>query len=103
MVVRCRECLSQRHLLGKIFAECVRALELSDTLEQYARVDSINAFAVNLQRLFGEDGQGRRAVQRCVLVLDAVDEVRGAGPTLLAALGRLGDLVRIWWVHGRRS
>lgn len=86
-IIKCRECLSQRHLLGKIFSACAQALDREEAIEQYERVDSINALAANLQRLFeGTD-------QKLVLVLDSIDDLKGAGSTLLPALSRLGDMV----------
>lgn len=86
-VIKCRECLSQRHLLGKMFAACARTLGQEETLEQYERVDSLNALSVNLQRLFGN------TQEKLVLVLDAIDELKGATSTMLPALARLGDMV----------
>jgi origin recognition complex subunit 5 len=88
-IVKCRECLSQRHLLSKIFTSCARALDRAEAVELYERVENINGLLVNLERLC-RNVKGRSVV----LVLDAVDELRGAGGTLLAALARLGDLVR---------
>ncbi|KPI42019.1 uncharacterized protein AB675_5635 [Cyphellophora attinorum] len=87
-IVKCRECLSQRHLLSKIFTSCARALDRAEAIESYERVENINGLLVNLERLC-------RSVDKrhVVLVLDAVDELRGAGGTLLAALARLGDLI----------
>lgn len=85
--IKCREYLSQRHLLGKIFAACAHATGREETLEQYDRVDSLNSLSVNLQRLFDNPQQ------KMVLVLDAIDELKGAGSTMLPALARLGDMV----------
>jgi origin recognition complex subunit 5 len=87
-LVRSRECLSQRHLLGKIFTSCMNALEQQESIEEYDRVDSLNALSVGLQRLF------RKLPRKLVVVLDAIDEVKGAGSTMLPALARLGDMVR---------
>ena len=87
VIIKCRECLSQRHLLPKIFASCLRALDPEGGAEQYDRVDSINALAVSLEKLFRKRGE------RITVVLDAIDKQRGAGATLLPALARLGNLV----------
>ena len=87
MIIKCRECLSQRHLLPKIFAAGLRALDAEGEAEQYDRIDSINALVVNLEKLF------RKRNERMMVVLDAIDKQRGAGATLLPALARLGDLV----------
>ena len=86
-VVRCQESLSQRHLLSKIFAACLTTLDLEAGAEQHDKLDSINALANNLEKLF------RKEQRRVVLVLDEVDEQGGAAVTLLPALARLGDLV----------
>ena len=85
--IKCREFLSQRHLLGKMFAACVHAIGQDETLEQYDRVDSLNSLSINMQRLF------RNTRQSMVLVLDSIDELKGAGSTMLPALARLGDMV----------
>ncbi|ETN36661.1 uncharacterized protein HMPREF1541_08939 [Cyphellophora europaea CBS 101466] len=86
-VIKCRECLSQRHLLGKIFAACAQALGQEEAVERYDRVDSLNALSVNLQKLF------RGSNLRTVIVLDSIDELKGPGSTLLPALARLGDMI----------
>ncbi len=86
-VVRCRESLSQRHLLSKIFAACLTALDLEAEAGQYDRLDSINALAVNLEKVC------RKQAKRIVLVLDELEEPRGAVPTLFPSLARLGHLV----------
>lgn len=85
--IKCQECLSQRHLLGKMFAACARATGQEEALEQYGRVDSLNSLSVNLQRLF------QNTQKQLVLILDAIDELKGAGSTMFPALARLGDMV----------
>jgi origin recognition complex subunit 5 len=87
VVIKCKQCLSQRHLLSKIFAACAQSVGQEDNLATYDRVDSLNSLGVNLQRLF----EGRK--QRVILVLDTVEDVKGASTTLLPALARLGDMV----------
>jgi hypothetical protein len=87
VAIKCKQCLSQRHLLGKIFAACAQSVGQEDDLAQYDRVDSLNALGVNLQQLF----EGRE--ERMILVLDTVEDVKGASATLLPALARLGDMV----------
>ena len=86
-VVRCQESLSQRHLLSRIFAACLTALDLEAEAEQYDRLDSITALAVNLEKVC------KKQVKKVVLVLDELEEPRGAVPTLLPSLANLGDLV----------
>ncbi len=87
-VVKSKECLSQRHLLSKIFAASITALGLAGQVEQFEKTDSINALLGNLRKLF-ERLDGRKLV----VVIEDVDDLRQSGPTLLPALARLGDLV----------
>lgn len=89
VTINCRECLSQRHLLTKIFARCVKALGKEDEVDRYDRMDSINAIGSNLRKLL----QQRR--ERLVVIVVGADQQRGATPTLFPALARLGDLVSI--------
>jgi len=79
--------LSQRHLLSKIFAACVSALQQEEEIEIFDRVDNLNALVVSLQKLL----KNRR--RKFVLVLDGIDKQRGGTATLLPALARIGDLV----------
>lgn len=55
--------------------------------ERYDRLDNINALGSNLRKLLNN----RR--EKLVLVVTNADQQRGATPTLLPALARLGDLV----------
>ncbi|EXJ92259.1 hypothetical protein A1O3_00809 [Capronia epimyces CBS 606.96] len=87
-VLRSRECLSQRHLVSKVFAAALQALGLETRVEQYGRVDSINALLENLRKL-SEHAAGRRFV----VVLEDTDKLKQAGATLLPALARLGDYI----------
>jgi len=95
--IDCRECLSQRHLLTKIFARCVKALGKEDQLDRYDRLDSINAIGSNLRKLL----QQRK--EKLVVIVTAADQQRGATPTLFPALARLGDLVSRSTKESRRS
>ena len=52
MVVKSKDCLSQRHLLTKIFAVCAQLSGQVGSIDKYDRVDSLNSLAVNLQRIF---------------------------------------------------
>lgn len=90
-VVKCRDCLSQRHLLSKIFASCIEALNEGDNISQYEKVDNLNALLVNLKKLMST-----RLEKKLVAVVDGIDKQKGAGPTLLAALARIGDEVRLF-------
>lgn len=91
-MVRSKDYLSQRHLLTKIFATCVHALGREAQIEQYDKVDSLNVLLSNLRKLFEQAGKD----ERLVLILEDVERLKQAGPTLLAALSRLGDQV---WVQ----
>ena len=85
--VKCKDCLSLRHLLSNILVACMKSTGQLDALEQYDRVENLNGLAVSLQKLL----EGYH--QQLVLVLDGIDRQRGSSPTLLPALARLGDTV----------
>ncbi|KIW68367.1 hypothetical protein PV04_04320 [Phialophora macrospora] len=87
-LIKTNECLSQRHLLSKIFAACITALGYDGQIDRYEKMDSINALLGNLRRLFGR-AEGRKFV----LVVEDADELKQPGPTLLPALARLGDVI----------
>jgi len=57
-------------------------------IEQYDRVDSINALLGNLRKLYERAGP-----KKFVVVLEGIDRVKQPAPTLLPALARLGDQV----------
>ncbi|KIW79687.1 hypothetical protein Z517_06301 [Fonsecaea pedrosoi CBS 271.37] len=101
-IVKSRECLSQRHLLSKIFAVCVAALgreqgqgQENQTGQQFDRTDSINALVGNLRRLFERVVVDSKSNQKnkFVAVIEDADALRQPGPTLLPALARLGDVI----------
>ncbi|KAF2688935.1 hypothetical protein K458DRAFT_385096 [Lentithecium fluviatile CBS 122367] len=89
-IVNSRECITGRHLLERIVASCLDALDDFDggriDRRPFARTENLSALAVNLQRLFG----GRA---KFVVVLDGVDAQREAPPTLLPALARFGEMI----------
>ena len=90
--VRCADCLSQRHLLSKIFSACNLAVGDVEHIEEYGKIDTLNSLLVNLQKLFertARDGQ----CEKLVLVLEGIDEQRGGSATLLPSLARLPDLM----------
>lgn len=66
----------------------MQALALESRVEQYGKVDSINALLENLQKL-----SRHAAGSRLVVVLEDVDKLKQAASTLLPALARLGDMV----------
>jgi len=90
-IVRCRECITGRHLLERTVASCLDALETfnGEDIDRaaFARTDSTSTLAVHLQRLFE-----RRS--KFILAFDGIDKQREAPPTLLPALARFGEIVR---------
>ncbi|KAH6642395.1 origin recognition complex subunit 5 C-terminus-domain-containing protein [Boeremia exigua] len=89
-IINVRECITARHLLERIVAASLDAVEeaYDETVDRrpYARTENLSALCVNLQRML--EGRGR-----FVLVLDAIDKLREGGGTLIAALGRLGERI----------
>jgi len=89
-IINVRECITARHLLERIVAASLDALdEFNDEKidrRPYARTENLSALCVNMEKLL--TGRGK-----FVLVLDAVDKLREGGGTLIAALGRLGEMV----------
>jgi len=98
--INVRECITTRHLLERIVAASLDALEEAhdEKIDRrpYARTENLSALCVNLQKML--EGRGK-----FVLVLDAIDKLREGGGTLIAALGRLGEAVRLtlllWNAH----
>lgn len=91
-IVRCRECVTGRHLLEKIVGEVFEGLRSEnvngggDFEEHPGRCENLSALSVNLQKLLEKR-------DKFVLVLDGVDKQREAPPTLLPALARLGEMM----------
>ncbi|KAK4504928.1 hypothetical protein PRZ48_002891 [Zasmidium cellare] len=89
-IVRCRECVTGRHLLEKIIGEVFDALHSQhvngDTESHPGRCENLSSLSVHLQRLLEKR-------DKFVLVLDGVDKQREAPPTLLPALARLGEVI----------
>jgi origin recognition complex subunit 5 len=85
-----RECITARHLLERIIASSLDALDEyhdeKNDRRPYARTENLSALCVNLAKLL--EGRGK-----FVLVLDAVDKLREGGGTIIAALQRLGETV----------
>lgn len=92
-VVRSRECITSRHLLEQTVSASKEALEAGipdDLIESVdERCENISAFAVQLQRLL--EGRGK-----FILVFDGIDQQREALPTLISAIARLGETVRLF-------
>jgi origin recognition complex subunit 5 len=92
-IINVRECITARHLLERIVAASLDTLdEFYDEMidrRPYARTENLSALCVNMAKLL--EGRGK-----LVVVLDAMDKLREGGGTLIAALGRLGETVRVW-------
>ncbi|KAL8947445.1 MAG: hypothetical protein Q9222_006273 [Ikaeria aurantiellina] len=83
-VIRCKECITTRHLLERTLSEVQNAL--SDSAPPIdGRCESISGFVVQLQRLL-------EGCKKFILVFDNVDRQREPPPTLLPALARLGEI-----------
>lgn len=76
------------------------------------RCENLSALAVQLQRLLSTEGFNEEEVEegkaKFVLVFDGVDRQREAPPTLLPALARLGEIVRLFgpvqvWMRSLRK
>lgn len=89
-IVQCQECVTGRHLLERIVSSVHDGSTKHETNGDIAahpgRCENISTLVVHLQRLL-------RAKDKFVLVLDGIDEQRDAPPTLLPALGRLGEVL----------
>lgn len=89
-IINVRECITTRHLLERIVAASLDALDeaYDEQIDRrpYARTENISALCVNLQKML--EGRGK-----FVVVLDTFDKLREGAGTLVAALGRLGEMV----------
>jgi origin recognition complex subunit 5 len=99
-LINVRECITTRHLLERMVASSLDALDQhhDEKMDRrpYARTENLSALCVNLAKLLA--GRGK-----FVLVLDALDKLREGGGTLIAALGRLGESVRIQHLRAHTS
>ncbi|KAG8627218.1 hypothetical protein KVT40_004701 [Elsinoe batatas] len=91
IILQCRECITGRHLFERVIAECQSITHFgtngdSGRRTAFERCESINAFVVALSTIL--DGVGR-----FVIVLDGVDELRDAPPSMVPALVRLGEQI----------
>ncbi|KAI9670170.1 MAG: hypothetical protein M1817_004507 [Caeruleum heppii] len=101
-IVRSRECITARQLYESTLCACQEALSTDTvTAEAYlGRCESLSSLVAGLRRLF-EGRQNRRDESVTAdrerggftLVFDGVDKQREAPPGLLAALGRLGEMI----------
>lgn len=122
-IVRCTECITGRHLLTKILWAVLEALGRKSEWEAFGkgRCEHVSSLAVLLATILSGPGPGTGTGSgstagngdgstrngtastlgnengKFVLVLDGVDRQREAPGTLLPALARLGDMVRLRW------
>lgn len=90
-IVRSRECITGRHLLERTVLACKNEVERDDTVvfdDVDGRCESLSSLTAILQRLLEH-------TSKFVLVFDGIDKQREAPPTLLPALARLGETVRL--------
>lgn len=86
------ECITTRHLLERALAACKDVLsqnggdEANDLLN--GSCETVSVLAVQLKYLLA-------GKEKFVLVFDGIDRQREAPPTLLPALARLGEIVRL--------
>ena len=89
-IVRCRECITGRHLLERTVAAVHDSLQdgqQNGGAEAYnGRCENLSTLTVHLERLL-------KAEEKFILVFDGIDKQRDAPPTLLPALARLGEFV----------
>jgi origin recognition complex subunit 5 len=107
-MIRCVECITARHLLTKILLETLKALHMEDEWERFGKgkCEHVSTLLILLTDIIevwkqrqGGDGEGDgfkgKGKSKLVLVLDGIDRQRDASQMLLAALARLGEMVRI--------
>jgi len=104
-IIKCRECITGRHLLERTIAACLDAVD-GETGQQidrsaYVRTENLSALLVHLQRLLSNgsgNGSGNGitgTTNKFVLVFDGVDKQRDAPHTLIPALARLSEIVSL--------
>lgn len=91
VVIKCRECITGRHLIEQILFSCLNAVVSKDDSgvdrSLYTRCESLSALAVGLQALLKD-------YTKFVLVLDNIDQQREASSSLVAGLIRIAESVR---------
>lgn len=91
-IVRCKECVTGRHLLERTVAairQSLKSNENEETEGYTGRCESLSALTVQLERLFAS----HTSQEKFTLVFDGIERQREAPPTLLPALARLGEYV----------
>ena len=91
-IVRSLECITTRHLLERTLAACKESISQDGGNEAngllYGSCETVSVLAVQMKYLLA----GR---DKFVLVLDGIDRQREAPPTLLPAIARMGEIVRL--------
>ena len=90
-IIRSQECITSRHLLERTVIACKDALGKGGTIVNRSldtKCENINALAVQLQSLL-------EGTEKFTLVFDGIDGQRETSPTLLPAIARLGEIVRL--------
>jgi origin recognition complex subunit 5 len=89
-IVKSAECVTARHLFERTIGIVQIALQ-----NGYApgRCETLTALTAELTRMLNYVERGARS--RFVLVFDGIDRQRDAPPTLLPALARLSEIVRL--------
>ena len=92
--VNCAECVTSRQLFEKTIAAVIKSLGAdSDESAGKARCENVAALAVQLQSLLD------RLDKKFVLLLDGIDRQRESPQTLIPAIARLGEMVRVHQRH----
>lgn len=96
-IIRCVECITARHLLTKILLETLKALRMEDEWERFGKgkCEHVSMLLILLTDVIEAWKQRGGTEDKVVLVLDGIDRQRDASQMLLAALARLGEMVRI--------
>ncbi|KAH7413445.1 origin recognition complex subunit 5 C-terminus-domain-containing protein [Cadophora sp. MPI-SDFR-AT-0126] len=91
-IVKSAECIGGRHLLEQTVGAVAKAVELKDNI---GRCENLAQLAVALGRMVDNwtASGDEEKVRKFVLVFDGIDRQRDAPPTLLQALGRLGEII----------
>jgi origin recognition complex subunit 5 len=91
-IIKSAECISGRHLLEQTIGAVARATEWRGELSS---CQSIAHLVVEIGKMMEKwtESDDQSAKRRLVLTFDGVDHQRDIPPTLLPALGRMGEVV----------
>ena len=90
-IIKSRECITGRHLMERTVLSCKAAVEEAG----YGPFPSIDGRCENLSVLTVLLQQLLTLCRKFVIVFDGIDRQREASSTLLQALARLGEIVRL--------